>query len=294
MAALSFIRSLLRLARVLSPDLAWRVGAGLGDAFGALPMRDQGRAREHLARAFPDAEPAWIARTARGCFRHTLAMALWSLATQHRDPRHLRRGIMVEGAEHIRAMARASRRGEGTFVYTGHLGNWELLARCYATVVPAAVIARRLRSPLADAVVQELRRSGGARVIYQDDDARDILRLLRSGTVVATLADQDIPALAGCFVPWFGHDAYTPSGPAALAVLARSAVQCVYLYRKAGRWVLHCGPRWPAVRSGNRDADIHFVTARSTSYLEQLVRAHPTQWVWWHKRWRTRPQSTTS
>ena len=49
MAALSFIRFLLRLARVLSPDLAWRVGAGLGDAFGALPMRDQGRAREHLA-----------------------------------------------------------------------------------------------------------------------------------------------------------------------------------------------------------------------------------------------------
>lgn len=291
MAALTLIRLLLRCTRILPPALAWRLGAGLGDAFGALPMRDQGRARTHLAIAFPAADPTWIKRTARACFRHTGAMALWTLATLGREPRALRRGIVVEGAEHIRALVRASRAGQGTFVYTGHFGNWELLARTFATISPSSVIARRMRSPLIDALIQGTRAEGGAEVLYQDGDAREVLRRLRQGRTVATLADQDIPALAGVFVPWFGHEAYTPSGPAALATLARCPVHAMFLYwnRKAGRWVLHCGPRWQPARSGDRAADIRSLTALATSYQEALVRRSPEQWVWWHKRWRTRP-----
>lgn len=281
---------LLGLFRILPPGFAWWLGGLLGHAFGSLPLRDQRRAREHLRRAFPAAAPAWIERTARNAFRHTGRMALWTLATAHWEPARLRRGIRLEGVEHMRESARASRRGEGVFLFTGHFGNWELLARTYAALSPTTVIARRLRSPLADALVGALRVAGGARVFYQDGDSRELIRRLRAGEAVATLADQDIPALDGCFVPWFGEPAYTPSGPAALAILARVAVQSVFCYRKGGRWVVQVSPRWKPERGADRAEAIRACTARATAWQEALVRRHPEQWVWWHKRWRTRPE----
>lgn len=285
---------LLRCLRALPPGVAWWLGGVLGHAFGGLPMRDQRRAREHLRQAFPGRDAAWIAATARRAFRHIGRMALWTLATRHWSPERLRRGIAVEGADNVRALARGLRRRQGAFLFTGHFGNWELLVRVFACLGPSAVIARRLRSPLADRLVGELRARGGSRVIHQDEDPREVLRALRSGYQVGTLVDQDIPSLAGVFVPWFGRPAHTPSGPAAFALLARVPTMSLYLYRRGGRWVLHAGPLVPCSRSGDRDADIAHLTAWHTAYLEALVRRQPEQWVWWHKRWRTRPSRGTA
>ncbi len=283
------INVVLCAARAVPPPFAWWLGERLGWLVGGLPLRDVRRCGEHLAKAFPERNAAWVRRTRRGCFRHFGATALWTLANWTRDATTLRRGIMVEGADHLRELVRAGRRGEGTVVYTGHLGNWELLARTFGGLTPSAVIGKRLRDPLLDALVQQQRTSGGALVVYQDTDVRELLRILRSGRLIATLADQDVPHLAGCFVPWFGDLAWTPVAPAALALAARAAVQPFFLFRRAGRWVLHAGPRIPVARTANRPADQLAITTWITAYEEALVRQQPTQWVWWHKRWRTRP-----
>jgi predicted LPLAT superfamily acyltransferase len=86
---------------------------------------------------------------------------------------------------------------------------------------------------------------------------------------------------------WFGHPAYTPSGPAGLALLSRSPLQSAFVFERGGRWVMHWGPRRAFARSAKRDGDIAAITAWYTAYQEQLVRRDPHQWVWWHKRWRT-------
>ena len=281
--------ALLSLTRTIPLGLAWRLGELLGDTVGCLPLRDVKRCRTHLAKAFPDRDAAWVDRTTRACFRHFGATALWTLASLRRTPAELRRGIAIEGVEHIRALWAASRRGEGTVVYTGHLGNWELLSRTFATLTPSCVIGRKLRSPLADAIVRQMRTQGGAQVIDQDADVRVIVRELRAGKLVATLADQDIPHLNGVFVPWFGDQAWTPSAPAALALLARAAVMPVFLLRRHGRWVVHAGPRVRFPKGATREDDILAITAWATAYQERLVAEQPQQWVWWHKRWRTRP-----
>lgn len=294
------VRLLLRTARVVPPDLALWLGGILGDAIGRLPLRDRQRARTHLARAFPGATPAWHARTTRRCFRHFGRMALWTLATLHRDPRQLRRRCAVEGAGNWRALARACRAGEGTMGMAGHFGNWELLARVAATVVPLTVIGRRMHWPWVDRLVWEARAGGGARLVYQDDDVRTSIRELRSGRYVATLPDQDIPRLTGDWVPWFGHDAYTPTGPAVLAQLAGGWVQpghCFLVHRGGYRWtwVLHCGARVRFARDRDREAGARAVMAWTMAYEEALVRRHPEQWVWWHRRWRTqRPTASSS
>ena len=281
---------LLACARVIPPGFAWWLGGVLGDAFGRLPMRDQGRARAHLARAFPERGRWWIERTARASFRHVGRMALATLATLDRDAHGLRKGVLVEGAEHVRALLAATRRGEGTVCFTGHFGNWELFARIGGALIPLTVVGRRLRNPLADHLVQGARTRSGARLLYQDSPIRAFVHELRAGRMLAVLIDQDIPRLPGAFVPWFGIPAHTPTGPAGLALLTGAAAQPAFLYRRAGRWVLHAGPRRRFPRSGDRDADAAAITAWATAYEEALVRRHPEQWVWWHRRWHTRPQ----
>jgi KDO2-lipid IV(A) lauroyltransferase len=280
----------VRLMRIIPPPLAWRFGGWCGELFAACSTREPRRAHQHLAKAYPGQPAPWIASTVRRTFRHAGSMALWTLATLHRRAHELRRGIAVEGADNLHALARACRRGEGTVVTTGHLGNWELFARVGSTLVPTTITGRRLRSPLADRLVQGARSSSGGRVIYQDAELRDFVRELRSGRGLAILPDQDVPRLAGVFVPWFGIPAYTPSGPAALALLTGVAVQPMFLFRCASRWVLHIGPRRRFARTSDREHDVHEITAWVMAYQEALVRRFPHQWVWWHPRWRTTPQ----
>lgn len=276
--------------RMLPPRLAWCLGGALGECFSRLPLREPLRCRAHLRRAFPDEDAAWIERTARRTFRHAGRMALWTVATLHCDARTLRRQVKVEGVENFRALMRGGQRGEPTIGFTGHFGNWELLSRLGGTFLPLSVVGKRLRSSLADRMVQGARTASGARLVYQDAPFGEFVRELRSGRTLAVLADQDIPRLAGCFVPWFGELAHTPSGPAALALLTRAAVQPVFLYEKAGRWVMHVGPRRHFARTGDTEADVQEIMAWAIGYEEALVRRVPHQWVWWHLRWRTRPK----
>ena len=285
----ALLHLVLRLMRVIPPDFAWWAGGVIGRTIGHLSLRDVRRCGEHLAIAFPEKNAAWITRTRIRCFGHFGATALWTLVTWTLPARSFRRDLVIEGMGNLRDLLNASKSGQGTVIYTGHFGNWELLGRVFGDLVPTALIGRRLRDPGINALVHDLRTSGGSQVIYQDDDIRDIVRLLRDGTIVATLADQDIPHLAGCFVPWFGRQAWTPVAPAALALLARVPVQTLLLYRRSRRWVLYVGPRATFSRSGDRTQTQQQITAWAMAHEEQLVRRHPEQYVWWHKRWRTRP-----
>ena len=277
----------LQLTRLLPPALARWLGGVLGDWFARLPLREQKRCRRHLRRAFPLKDEAWIRRTTRGCFRHFGRMALWSISTVTHGPQTLMRPMVVEGAEHLRDCNRAARRGEGTVLFTGHFGNWELACRVGSKVIPATLIGKRLRQPILDRLVVGVRTSFGAEQLYQDADIRHAIRALRTGRVICTLVDQDIERLPGIHVPWFGIPAYTATAPAALAMLGGGQVQLVFCYVRDGRRVLHFSPRRHFPRSASRGDDLQAITRWVTAYEEELVRQHPEQWVWWHQRWRT-------
>jgi len=283
------VRWLVRCSRLLPECFAWPIGRLLGAWFADLPGRDQRRCRAHLRRAWPGRDPGWYDRTARACFAHFAGMALWSFATLHHSPTRLRRGVVVEGREHFRELIRHHRDGgHAVVIFTGHFGNWELLARMLADLGRFSMIGRRLSPPWVDALTRGLREYHGARQIDREDGVRPLLRELREGRAIATLPDQDIPSLAGIFVPWFGSEVFTPSGPALLSIAGGSSWCSVFCYRRGDRWVVHCSPlRAAPPRGGERDATARAITARAMAYQEALVRRHPEQWVWWHKRWRT-------
>lgn len=279
-----------RCGRLLPPRRALWLGGVLGHAYAHLGGRDNRRAREHLAIAFPEHDRAWVERTARRCFRHFGRMVLWTLATLHVPPARLRRVVGVTGLDVLREVARAARRGQGAVAISAHLGNWEVLARITGTLMPVTVVGRRLDDPGLNALVERLRCEAGNACIYQDQGLTPCVRAVRGGAVLALLADQDVPRLQGAFVPWFGRLAHTPIGPAAIHLLTRQPVMIGLSYFSGRRWVLHWGPVRPCRPSGDRNADLLDLTAWATAEVEALVRRHPEQWPWWHKRWRTRPE----
>ncbi len=293
----SFLLGLgLRFLRIIPLPAMRLIGLRLGYAMGYLPMRDVKRCRAHLRRAYPDADEQWIHKTCVRCFGHfgrTMFSTLRLLNVNNKD---LYKAIKVEGYENLLAHRAAHERGEGTILLGGHFGNWELQMRFMGLAGQIFSVGKKLRSEfLDDFVVTHMRtKNNNAKIIYQEQGLLPCARALRRGGSVTMVPDQDLPRFPGIFSPWFGIPAYTPSGPAKLARNQGVAIQPCYFYEHAGYFVFHWGPRKTFEKTDNDEADVQAMTDWIMAYQEQLVRRHPEQWVWWHKRWRTQPEDIAS
>ena len=198
-------------------------------------------------------------------------------------PDTIDRWIRCEGLEHFAA---ARREGRGILVATGHLGNWELSAFAHAWLTaPMNVVVRPLDNPFLDEFLRRRRELSGNRSISKREIARPILKALAANEAVGILVDHNSAADSGVFVDFFGVPACADSGFAKLAARCGAAVIPGFaLWSENERqYVLRFYPRVPM--SGDPRQD----TARVQKAIEEIVRAHPDQWLWIHRRWKTRP-----
>jgi len=198
---------------------------------------------------------------------------------------------LVDGEEFCRRIGEALERRRGVVVVTGHIGNWELLGAYSAYRFPTAVIAKRIYFKKYDREITTRRRKLRMSVIYQEDGVRPILEALHKNFVVGILADQDIPRLAGDFVQFFGKPAYTVTAPSTLVLKTGSPLFVAALKRisPTHHKILIEGPI-EISSSDDRNKDRIDLTQAWTSALERMVLQTPEQWVWFHKRWKTRPE----
>ncbi|MEE8466883.1 MAG: lysophospholipid acyltransferase family protein, partial [Planctomycetota bacterium] len=127
------------------------------------------------------------------------------------------------------------------------------------------------------------------------DAARRLIRALAKNRVVGLLIDQDIGDIPGVFVPFFGRPAWTPTGAAMFALRRRCPVIPAFIHRcPDGTHRLEIQPPLTIPSTGSAQSQIAELTAASTACIERQIRAHPEQWVWSHRRWRTRPPSTAA
>ena len=197
--------------------------------------------------------------------------------------------IDYEGLEHY---LDAQACGKGVLVLTGHLGAWELSSFYHSLAgYPMGLVIRRLDNPLVDEYVNRIRCLHGNRVIHKDDFARGLLASMRAGETVGILMDTNMTPPQGVFVPFFGVQACTASGLARLALKTDAAVLPGFLLWDEPRqkYVLRFGERLPLQRSEDPEADIIANTAAFTAAIEAAVRRNPEQWLWMHRRWKTRP-----
>ncbi len=283
-------RLLLATGSRLPLALTRQLGIAAGRLSLALAATDRRRAREHLALAFPEMTDTERDILLRRTARHLGLMLAEVLWLWRASPEGVRSRVTMSGAEHLEA---ARERGRGAVLVTGHCGNWELMnARLGAGSIPMSIAVREIYDPRLHDVATALRARFGAQVISRGPTAgRRLVAALLANRVVGLLVDQDIRDIPGVFVPFFGRPAWTPSGAAQLALRARVPVVPAFISRRAdgSHHVEAQPPIEHAGEPGDADA-VARLTAEATAAIERQIRAHPEQWVWMHRRWRTQPQ----
>jgi KDO2-lipid IV(A) lauroyltransferase len=275
--------ALLASLRVPPRGLAEQIAAGAARVLDAAIPKLRRVARINLSFAFPQMSAEARERTIDGVFagvgRLLVAFARFPLLTRE----NVGEWIEYEGLEHYLA---AKREGRGVLVATAHLGNWELSAFTHALMTePMNVMVRPLDNPLIDEVVERYRGLSGNRLIYKKEAARNVLRALKNNEAVGVLLDQNTSAAEGVFVDFFGKAACAGLGFVKLAYHAQAPVVPGYALWDSARqrYVLRFFPRIEL--TGDEQTD----TQRIHSHLETVIREYPEQWLWIHRRWKTRP-----
>ena len=270
------------LARLLAGALAGAV------YFGLARLRRVGE--RNLAMALPELSAKERRQILRGVYRHLGRQLVEFCRMPHYTAENTRDWIRSEGLEQYLA---AARRGKGVLVLTGHLGAWELSSFYHSLMgYPMGMVIRRLDNRPLDEYVNRIRCLHGNRVLHKDDFARGLLSAMRQGETVGILMDTNMTPPQGVFAPFFGLPACTASGLARVALRTGAAVVPGFMVweEQERKYVLRFGPEIEFLQTGETEADVQTATAQCNQVLEQWIRRYPDQWLWIHRRWKTRPE----
>jgi KDO2-lipid IV(A) lauroyltransferase len=280
---------LVRALGMLPRRIARAVGAEIGEAAYAALGRLREVGRRNLWLAFPGWSEVTRERTLRGVYRNLGCLLAEFCLMSSYTAESASRFIRYEGLDNY---LRARDKGKGVLVLTGHLGAWELSSFYHSLMgYPMGMVIRRLDNPLVDRFVNNIRCLHGNRVIHKDDFARGLIGSMRAGETVGILMDTNMTPPQGVFVPFFGVEACTASGMARVAAKTGAAVVPGFLLweKREQRYVLHFGKELPVVTTDDSEKDALTNTAAFTAVIEAYIRQYPDQWLWMHRRWKTRP-----
>lgn len=279
-----FVRALLATLAHGPRRCAFALARTYVGVLGRLVPKLRRVALRNLSMALPELDAVSRGRIAAESFR-SLARLLVTLARlPGMDSENIATWIRYDGLEHFHA---AKAQGRGVLFATAHLGNWELSAFAHGLLTePMHVLVRALDNPLLDAEATRLRTLSGNRVIGKREYARGILRALARNEAAGILIDQNVAAAEGIFVPFFGIPACVSAGFAKIAAHSGAAIIPGFALWSDDeqRYVLKFYP--PLSATGDPEAD----TRHIHGHLEEVIRAHPGQWLWMHRRWKTRPE----
>jgi Kdo2-lipid IVA lauroyltransferase/acyltransferase len=244
---------------------------------------------QNLRLAFPD----WSDARRRAAIRGMVRQLGWMAAEFARFPRYTKQNIeqivLLDGFENFAA---AQARGRGVLFLTGHMSAWELAPFAQALFgYPLHFLARSIDNHLVDELVNRYRCLGGNSPIEKNQSARTVLKVLHTGGTVGILADHNTLPSEGVFVDFFGFPACTTAGLARFALHTGAAVVPGFLHWDTGlrKYRLRFEPEVELARTGDDAADVRENTQRFMRVVEKQVRTYPDQWLWVHRRWKTRP-----
>ncbi|HVN22204.1 MAG TPA: lysophospholipid acyltransferase family protein [Dongiaceae bacterium] len=248
----------------------------------------------NLEMAFPEKSEAERRRILRGVFT-SLGRQLAELCQFPRyTPQNVDEVVVYDGLENYE---RAYARGKGVLFVTAHFGGWELSAFAHSLHGHwLHVVMRPMDNPYLDRLLQSYRTMHGNKVVPKDDFVRGLLAAMKCGETVGILMDTNMTPPQGVFVDFFGIPACTASGLARIALRTDAAVVPGFTIwdEKLRKYRLRFDPALPLVRTGDLEADIVVNTQRFTAVIEEYVRKYPEQWLWVHRRWKTRPGGQAS
>lgn len=282
--------TILKSLVILPRRVALRFGRGVGRIVQLVIPRLSRNADINLRLALPELNPKERAGIITGVFQN-LGRLLGEVSQFPKlDPENISSVVVCEGIENY---LEAKDRNRGVILLTGHIGAWELSVYAHAiNGYPMSFLARKVDNPLVDRLAESLRSLYGNQSIDKKNSLREVVRTLRSGEVIGILADLNASPEEGVFCDFFGLPACTTAGVATLAMRTGAIVLPGYIIwdETINKHVLHFDKPIETTNTGNQKEDVIINTARYTKALESVIRRYPDQWLWIHKRWRTRPE----
>jgi Kdo2-lipid IVA lauroyltransferase/acyltransferase len=280
----------IKLLGILPRRLSRAVGIGLGWAVFLLHGRLRRVGMRNLALAFPEKTNRDRGRILRGEFTSIGRQ----LAEVCQFPRYtlenVEQVVVYDGLENYE---QAYARGKGVLFLTAHFGGWEVSAFTHSMHGHwMHVVMRPMDNVYLDDLIRSYRTMHGNKMVDKDDFVRGLLSAMKAGEAVGILMDTNMTPPQGIFVDFFGIPACTANGLARIALRTDAAVVPGFTIwdPTLGKYRLRFDPAVELVRTGDLDADILRNTQIFTNIIESYVRKYPDQWLWVHRRWKTRPE----
>jgi len=245
----------------------------------------------NLRLAFPEKSEEERARLLRECFDSLgRQLGLFSQMSS-RSREELTELIEVQGMEFIEQIKAAH--GNRFIFYTGHLGAWELTSFAVGMLDhPFTFLVRRIDNSKIEQMVDRVRTRFGNKTIDKLSAARSMFKMLRSGeTAFGLLPDLNTLDDEAIFVDFFGVPAATNFVVAKLAVRMQTPLIPVFApwSEEKQKYLLIVETPIPPDCTGDEEADVRQLTIKLTERIENRIREYPGQWLWIHRRWKTRP-----
>jgi KDO2-lipid IV(A) lauroyltransferase len=243
----------------------------------------------NLQLAFADLADAERRRLLLGSFENLgRLLAIFSCFTKSKGDK-LKSLVECQGLDRLQA---ATQKKRGVILFTGHIGAWELSSFGLSLFGhPLSFLVRRIDNPKIEEMVDRARRSRGNRTIDKTSAAREMLQILRDGGTLGILVDLNTLDREAIFVDFFGRPASTTFIVAKLALRTGAEVLPVFAPwdEQRKRFSLIVDEPLRIERTGDEDEDVRRLTQQYTRVVEDYVRKYPDQWLWIHRRWKTRP-----
>lgn len=282
------LRGLAKAVAILPTGGAAALAGGIGWILAHVVRLRRPYVLKTLARCFPEkTEPERRAIYVEVCRQQVLNMVELLRYAGGRAA-ELEASLEARGKEHVEA-ARAQ--GKGVLVLIAHFGNYALLALQVPKLFgyPLSVIIKPLRNETLNTLWWNLQRQAGVNGIPAHNAYRASVRALKNNGLVGFMLDQNRPTDQGVFVDFFGQPASTTPGLAVMSAHTGAPVLPVFIRRTPeGRHVVEA---WAPIGPppDRQPETIRNFTAACTKLIEDEIRLRPEQWLWWHKRWKSRP-----
>jgi KDO2-lipid IV(A) lauroyltransferase len=284
----------LRLANMLLQcfpvEANLRTAQMLGDFMYAVDRKHRERAEQNLRRSFPDMSDRTRKKMARRSMQQLFMLFIEVLFTTRLV--RLDNWHSFVRLHNFRETLDLMTRHKGLIMLTGHYGNWEILGYMLATLgFETTSVARPLDNPYVNEWLLGVREKMGQKIIDKKGATTEVAPLLESGGTVAFIADQNA-GTKGLFVDFFGRKASTYKSIGLLAMQFEVPVVVGYARRLQGRFLFDVGVQDVIYPKDWKDQDdpLRYITERYTRGIEDFIRADPGQYLWIHRRWKTRPR----
>lgn len=274
---------------VLPRPICLAIGGALGSLIYHIDMKHRQIALSNLNTAFgtrfSDAKQKKIAKAS---FRHFGRVFADIIKVRHMKQDRVLKSISIEGTEHLE---KALQEGKGALIFSAHLGNWELATAPVSQIGKVNVITRPLDNRLLEKELLQIRKKLGATVIYKQQAARPILRALKDNEMVAILIDQNVVRNQAVFVDFFGKPAATTPSLAAFFLKTDAPLVPVFCCPvQSGKYHLKILPPLKIIVTGDEEQDVLKITQLCTKIIQNQIQENPKVWMWFHDRWKTRPE----